>query len=380
MPRRALARVLLGALLGLACQVAAPAQRTDFKIYPGNATQFDQTCTSFTSRCALGAAGGEYLQEVPMGGRDTLGNTNDFYRGIGQDPAGAACSITNIYFITQDQSCVDQETYNVRTRGLASNGSGPNTAATLFDSGPLLTPPLGCCGQCSWGINLALTTPAAVPSAQSWFVGLLLASNSSWVANGQSIQGSWYVSNTIGDVPRTGAGKIAWETKADGVTVGQCGTDRILDIGVTVVGPTLSYGNIHADPRCLVDPAHGAGGMWPSNTTRGDGLNVRVRDAAAPDGSPVLTFLSFSPIPRQSEFSLPGTLSGAIWIGPSPFVQTGFGTVAMLRGVADCAPVFLARPRLVGLAGPIWNQAIVSRPTLPLPITNAAATLLSATN
>jgi hypothetical protein len=73
-------------LVPLALSGAVLAQVTDFKIYPGVATQFDQTCTSFTSRCALGAAGGEYLQEIPMGGRDTIGNTNDFYRGIGQGP------------------------------------------------------------------------------------------------------------------------------------------------------------------------------------------------------------------------------------------------------------------------------------------------------
>jgi hypothetical protein len=120
--------------------------------------------------------------------------------------------------------------------------------------------------------------------------------------------------------------------------------------------------------------------MWPSNSSRGDGLNLRIRDAAAPDGSPILTFLSFSPIPLPNGFALPGILRGALWIGPAPLLQTGFGAVTTVGGVANCAPPILGRNRLRGLRGPIWDWVIVGRGGLPFPSSNAAATLLSATN
>jgi hypothetical protein len=358
------------------------AQLTAFKIYPGVAPAFDQTCTSFTSRCNLGAAGGEYLQEIPAGGRDSVGNTNDFYRGIGGgDGPVQTCNIGSIFYITQDQNCVDQEAYEVHTRSLAGGGSGPTTGAggITFNSGPLLTPTNGSPSPCAWGITLTLGTPSSVPCAQSWFVGTTLAANSAWTANGQSHQGSWYVANTIGDVPRVGAGKIAWEIKADGVTVAQCGTDRINDIGVGVECPTLTLGNIHADPRCPVDPAHGAGGLWPSNTARGDGISHRIRDAQAVDGTPVYTFLGFSLSP-VGLCILPGILSKCLWINPAGgFIQTSFGTVTTTGGVADVSPAFMGRTRLVGIGGAIHTIGLVGG-VPPFPWTNTACSLLSATN
>jgi hypothetical protein len=381
---RSLSLLVPLALSGVAVAQALPA---DFKIYPGVATQFDQTCTSFTSRCALGAAGGEYLQEVPMGGRDTLGNTNDFFRGVGQNGTASACEITNIYYITQDQNCVDQETYSVRTRRLAAGGAGPATGAggILFDSGALLTPPGGPPSPCAWGINLALPTPSTVPcgvgapaNLGSWFVGTTIAANSAWTANGQSTQGSWYVSNTIGDVPRVGAGKIAWEIKADGTTVAQCGTDRILDIGVSTALPTMVSANIHGDPRCPIDPAPGAGGIWPSNSSRGDGIVAVVHDDASVPGAHVaIAFMSFSFSPIA--FPLPGILLGGILIGPAPFIQIHFGA-ALVNGRAVLNFPFMAPGRLRGMAGRLDCQGLTSRPSLPFPMTNAVCLSLSATN
>lgn len=373
-------------LVALGLPGLAAAQIADFKIYPGAVTQFDQSCTSFTSRCALGAPGGEVLQEYPMASRDVNGAATDFFRGIGQVSI-ATCQIDSIYYITQDQNCSDQESYDLIVRRLNPGSlSGPDTNNATAPLPPgaitLLTPPNGPPSPCAWAITVILATSVTVPCASSVFVGMSLANNPAWTADGQSLQGSWLQGGgaAVGDPAALDAAQISWQITPAGV-VGQCGSRRVWDIGVSTKAPTAMTANIHGDPICSIDPATGIGGLYPSNSARGDGLALRIRDSAAfrPDGDPVLAFMSFSVSPI--EIPLPGILSAnSIWIGPNPFIQIAFGSVTISGGVATLSPAFLAAGRNVGRSGFLWFQGLIARFGLPFPMTNAVAASLDPMN
>lgn len=371
---------VLPIVLALSLPGMALAQTTNFKIYPGAVTAFDQTCTSFTSRCSLGAPGGEIFNEFPMQSVDANGAPTDFFRGVGETGLGQ-CSINGVFYITQDQNCVDQENYDIIVRPLdGGTNSGPDTANANAIIAPgaisLQTPPSGTPGACAWGITVTLTNPVAVPCASSIFAGMSLANNSAWVANGQSTQGSWLAGGgaTAGDPGAADSAQISWQITAGGVA-GQCGTKRVWDYGLITAGATLNTGVSHGDPICAVDPACGIGGLYPSNSARGDGLVLCARDASVPDGTPVFSFLSFGP--SVINIPLVGILQKSIWIGPSPFVQISFGANTITGGEARDTAAFLAPGRLIGLSGSLWFQSVLNYPPLPLAFTNAAASKLT---
>ena len=369
---RALPIVLAG-LPGIAL-----AQSTDLKIYPGAVTRFDQACTSYTSRCALGGNAGEILQEYPMQSQDASGAATDFFRGIGEAafPNQRRCSLLGVFYLTQDENCSTRETYDVVIRVLHSLGRGPDPSNATAPIPPgslrLMTPPNGQPIICSWGISVTFATPVPVPCDRSIFAGLGLAAAPLWTNDGQSLQGAWRGGGgaTFGDPAAPNAPEISWQVSAAGVA-GQCGTARVWDYGLMVGGPSLNLGNRHGDPICPVDPACGIGGLYPDGNGRGDGLALCVRDATAPNGTGVFSFIAANPAPIG--ITLAGILDKSLWIGPSPFVQISFGGTRIGAGQAVETPVFLAPGSLTGFSGSLWFQSIVNNGTLPLHTTNAAA-------
>lgn len=339
----------------------AVAQVTDFKIYPSGSTA---DCTSFASRCALGAGAGEVLQEYPMQSRDVLGGVTDFFRGIGQVDADR-CELTHIRFATQDQDCSTQEVYSLRVRPLrgSAGGSGPDAAVDLTGGTiVLLTPPGGEPHVCSWSVDVSLATPLAVPCSTSWFVGLALSAAPSWSGDGQSLHGAWYATGSVGDVPAAGAAQISWQIDSSS-RVAQCSSARIWDIGVSTECPTLVLGNIHGTQRCKLSPAFGAGGLWPDNSERGDGLAMLIRDSQAQ-----IAIVFIAAAPASTPIPLPGIFDCApLLIGPSPLIQVAF-FLPMFGGRAVFSPAYLGRGRLVGLAAgdpagaDLWFQAATNKP------------------
>jgi len=185
------------------------------------------------------------------------------------------------------------------------------------------------------------------------------------MADGQSLQGAWLQGGGAGsgDPGAWNAAEISWQLTAAGV-VGQCGTKRVWDLGLSVDGATLNLGNRHGDPICPVDPACGIVG-------RGDGLALRVRDAGVPNGTGVISFIATTPAPVP--LVLVGILDKSLWIGPSPFIQFSFGATAINAGQAIETPGFLAPGTLTTFRGTLWFQSIVNNGAAPLHTTNAAA-------
>lgn len=363
---------LLASLPGIAL-----AQTSDLKIYPGTTTQFDQTCTSFTSRCALGGNAGEILQEYPMQSKDLAGAATDFFRGIGEAafPNQQRCSLSGVFYLTQDEDCTTRENYDVIVRVLHASGRGPDPSNATAPIPPgalsLMTPPNGPPGTCSWGINVAFMTPVTVPCDRSLFAGLRLAAAPIWTADGQSLQGAWLNGggSLFGDPAAPNAPEISWQVTAAGVA-GQCGSARVWDFGLSVAGATLNLGNRHGDPICTVDPACGVGGLYPDGNGRGDGLALCVRDAQAANGTGVFSFIAATPNPAP--LVLAGILDKSLWIGPSPFIQLSFGAATINAGQVIETPGALARGKLAGFSGTLWFQSIVNNGMAPLHMTNAA--------
>lgn len=349
------------ALVSLFLVAPVSPQVTGFKIYPSGDTA---ECSSFASRCSLGQSAGELLQEIPMQSRGGGGERTDFFRGVGQVGPGR-CEITNIRFVTQDQDCRTQEFYSLRVRSLrgGADGSGPDPSVDLTKGAiVLLTPPGGAAHACSWSVDVSLTTPLAVPCRTSWFVGLAVATAANWSSDGQSLHGAWYTSGETGEVVTSDAAQISWQIDARGTT-GQCPSARTWNIGVATECPTLVAGNIHETRRCALSPAFGAGGLWPDNTQRGDGLALLIRDSRA---QLAIVFAAAAPAPQ--EILLTGIFDCApLLIGPASLLQVA-SFVPMFSGRAVYSPAFLARGRLAGFAAgdppgaDLWFQAATNAP------------------
>lgn len=351
-----------------------------FHIYPADATT---RCTTSASRGSLGTASGDLLQEYAMQSRTTAAVTTDHFRGIGQTTAGGVpgpCQVKSAYYLIQDNNCLDQESYSLRIRRLAVGGSGPDPAASgLVVDVPLLSPPGGS-GACAWGIAVVFATPVTVPCDRSWFGGLRLSAAAGFPANGLFLHSAAYAAGTVGDVPRADASNLSWHVQ--GATVSQPGTAQALDISWSIGScPTLVLANRHGTSRCGVDPAPGVGGIYPSNTLRGDGLCFQIRETVA---APVVVW--WSPVVATAPAGAAFFSCAPLWLPLVPPPGTIASGMTISGGTTNLCPI-ITSPGLLrflggGTTGPdLWFQAIVIRSLSPvdLALTNAASVDFSAT-
>jgi hypothetical protein len=305
-----------------------------------------------------------------MGSRDTAGNANDFFRGIGQTGPGR-CEIVGVFYYLGDADPATPETYRLRIRPLAASGVGPDPTTALLDL-PLSAPPV-------WNVNLMFTTPVAVPCARSWFIGIAMPATPRWPADGLEMNAAAYYAGTTGDAPRQGAAKLYWEIDANG-NVAQPTPERVLQIGVYTECPVLNLANTLTSNRCTYyNWLLGAGGLWPSNSARSDGIGLWIRDT--PTKSVVPGVVLMSAAPAKTPIAFPGVVACApLWLDPTVLLATPVRAAGTSHGYAIVPLPFLGNGRLRGLSGPLWFQVIVGRTTPGgFPMTNAAATLLHPT-
>ncbi|MBK8974866.1 MAG: hypothetical protein IPM29_02985 [Planctomycetes bacterium] len=263
---------------------------------PLQALGFDPGASDLTSRSGLrGDHRGAVLLQMPGPALAGVGN-----------PTG---SIVGLTLVLQDQDRGTPDAW--RCVVLRDDGRGApdiTPAGELFRSVELRSPVA--VGPGAGRVSVTFSTPVAVPTGATFYLGVELPPNGDWPADGLSVHAAEYALSA--NVTNPAAPRLTFTHDRTAGTLVVRGLDRAHRIEALVTGPTLSAG-ADVDPALRhgePNPNFGIRGAFPDRAA-GDGLAFRVRDGGA----------------VGQQFAILGQLLGA---NPAPFRLPGLGGLVFL--------------------------------------------------
>jgi hypothetical protein len=235
------------------------------------------SATASTSRGNIGTGAGEIH----------MGLHNSHWLGIGDD--GANCTIVGFRSALQDQNSSTQESYDwVIRSGTDIHGPTVGTAGELHRFGPFKMPSVAAGGAHAWLISIKLSRPARIPCAAHVSVGIALATQALWPADGMSC----HIATSASASQHLKADDMAWQIVTGVQGASHPSGKRAWSHSILLGGPTL---------QMSINGKKSIGGMFPQS-----GLMYAGHVSGAEAGATSLLFLG---VDRQSRgFPLvPGT-------------------------------------------------------------------------
>jgi len=316
------------------------AQTNFFQLFPDDPS----TATSFTSR----------MSATGISVENFAGYEGKILRGLGTNRAGTACEVEQFRVVTQDENCIDQETFNLVFRRPDATGAprpDPTVAGEILVTGNLMTPPSTASGPCAWQLTIGVGAAVRVPCEGGWYPGIRYHAAPAWPTNGQSIHyASHLASFPVGDNPRPGADDMSWVVDVANASVSRPASGRTPNLWIGASTAVCRVGgNDPLNTRQATPTNYGAGGIYPRIT---DGLTVQHIDASNPGGF----FLVLLGIPGFPGGIKVAGVEGRFWLAPTPLFLLTVGAIGSngTGSVQIAAPGTLP-PDLVGGALCIQN-------------------------
>lgn len=220
------------------------------------------SATASTSRGNIGTGAGEIH----------MGLHNSHWLGIGDD--GANCTIVGFRSVLQDQNSATQESYEwVIRSGTDSHGPAVGPAGELHRFGPFTMPSVSAGGAHAWLLTTKLARPARIPCAAHVSVGIALATQALWPADGMSC----HVATSASASQHINADDMAWQIVAGVRAATHPSGKRAWSHSILLGGPTL---------QMSIGGKKSIGGMFPQS-----GLMYAGHVSGAEAGATSLLFL-----------------------------------------------------------------------------------------